>query len=424
MKKVVLLATAALLLPSALATAQEDKLPTAETRGAEPSLTPTGPDVPKAVRSYVDDVRKQLETPPTPDKAGEKPAAKKGAEKGGAVSVQRELLWEEDLDEYNRRRRLRQAAPTARLEGGVSDVHVVQPGDTLWDLSAKYLNSPWVWPRVWSYNPHVTNPHWIYPGQVIRFRPLVAAAAAPIEPDIVPKKERIVPGHAGIVAFRHVAFLTKEEVARAGKIQNSPNDQSLLSRYSTAYVTFAKPKEVKAGDKFLSVRVQEEIEHPATGKKVGTLVIVTGELEVTALAPDDKFHTATLRRSWRTVERGNLLIPYQELQVKVERRPNTKDLKGYIVAMVDERLVGKYQLAFVDLGQKHGAEFGNLLRLVRRGDGYLRESEFEDDLKKMPLEETGELLVLEAKPDFSTCVVLRTLFEGKVGDKVILRKGE
>src|SRR4051794_22822885 len=45
-----------------------------------------------------------------------------------------------------------------------SEVHVVQSGDTLWDLCSKVLNSPWYWPKIWSYNPQITNPHWIYPG--------------------------------------------------------------------------------------------------------------------------------------------------------------------------------------------------------------------------------------------------------------------
>src|SRR5208283_2774499 len=47
--------------------------------------------------------------------------------------------------------------------------HTVVPGDTLWDLSQHYLGSPWYWPKVWSYNPQIANPHWIYPGNQVRF---------------------------------------------------------------------------------------------------------------------------------------------------------------------------------------------------------------------------------------------------------------
>src|SRR5215471_14225181 len=48
-------------------------------------------------------------------------------------------------------------------------VHTVVRGDTLWDLSQHYLGTPWYWPKVWSYNPEIANPHWIYPGNQVRF---------------------------------------------------------------------------------------------------------------------------------------------------------------------------------------------------------------------------------------------------------------
>lgn len=48
--------------------------------------------------------------------------------------------------------------------------YVVQPGDTLWDLSQKFLIRPWEWPAIWQANPDVDNPHLIYPGDVLNLR--------------------------------------------------------------------------------------------------------------------------------------------------------------------------------------------------------------------------------------------------------------
>ena len=50
------------------------------------------------------------------------------------------------------------------IKQGAPEAYVVVKGDTLWDISAMYLDSPWLWPRLWQVNPEIENPHLIYPG--------------------------------------------------------------------------------------------------------------------------------------------------------------------------------------------------------------------------------------------------------------------
>ncbi len=50
-----------------------------------------------------------------------------------------------------------------------SDTYTIQKNDTLWDLSKTFFGDPNFWPKLWSVNSSITNPHLIRPDESIGF---------------------------------------------------------------------------------------------------------------------------------------------------------------------------------------------------------------------------------------------------------------
>ena len=347
------------------------------------------------------------------------------------------------------------------------DTYTVRPGDTLWDLSGRFLNNPWYWPKIWSYNPEITNPHWIYPGNVLKFFPAAEEAPARVEPvaaapgeaaeeaaeepeapvreledlskanmkEPAPAEEQEAVAVSGPykIAYvppktkwaQHDTFVTPRELAESGTITGAFEEKIMLSSQDRAYARFAGKAEVKPGETYVIYKTERPIYHPVTNELWGYQSEILGSGKVVAV--QENAATVIVQQSFDAIERGALLGPWTEKFYRaVARRPNRQALDGRIIASrVDSiTLSGENHVVFVDRGAKDGVEEGNVFTVVRSGDLYGK-----DPYKPLwdagfPKEDVGSLLIIDVKDRASAALVTRSLKELIIGDHVEMRSEE
>jgi hypothetical protein len=316
--------------------------------------------------------------------------------------------------------------------GSVPPIHTVRRGDTLWDISWFYYSNPWEWPRVWSYNPEITNPHWIYPGDQVRLyeggkAPATAGTGSGAGGPDQPVAARPQTGE-GFFELRQLAFVGNEDLKSSITVDGSPEEKMLLAAGDEVYLAYPKNRPPRVGQRYSVYQERRRVKHPESGKDVGAYVKIVGEVEVISVK-ENKRARAVILDSVDVIERGQRVGPLQRQFKNVDATPAEVDLEGTIVAdIASDQLIGARQVVVLDRGAEHRMKVGNKLHVVRRGDAYQKVMGPRTNVGKndtrYPARSIGEVLVVQTGKRNSIAVVVRSDKEFGVGDHVLMVRGK
>ncbi len=333
------------------------------------------------------------------------------------------------------------------------DSYTVVQGDTLWDISQRFLEDAWRWKEIWQGNSQIANPDLIYPGDTIRLvfidgKPqLVVNSDVPASQPTAPtntyssptsskkplKTIKLSPKvHSSSIKTAIPAipldkinkFLLRNRVVEESVLSTAPHiiagqeSRVILSAGDTIYARGKFPQTISS---YGIYRKGQSYIDPETKEVLGTQAIDVGAANIQALSKD--VGTFSITRSTNEARIGDRLIPSAERQITSTflPAPPQKTVKGTIMAV--ERGVsqaGKLEIVVINLGQRDALEPGNVLAIYKRGAN-IRDRFAQEKTPKaveLPNVEAGLMMVFEVFEKMSLAIILEAEKGAVIGDMI------
>ncbi len=340
--------------------------------------------------------------------------------------------------------------------------HTVRKGDTLWDLAQLYHTDPFLWPGIYRLNTDVVeDPHWIYPGEVLRIAPNENLAAVPTM-DTPPPPEPVdttpiaapddssetlargpqqpslaeTPSEEWTPLFdrqrsRSVAeilkaytdqpyralrrsefyssgFLTENQRLPYGKVLgpvtpqqiNATSSRANALPYTTVAITAPRGATYEVGDTLLVLQIGDELE------PYGRVVVPSGLAQVTEEV--DGHYLASVVALYGPIRNGHRVLPAENFSSVVGSRAVAvaDGVRGSLLGGLGRQDLKEPQMVvFIDKGREDGVAPGDLFEVRRRparlSDGTVRVNELMATLQIVHVRErTATAIVLNVvSPD-------------------------
>ena len=313
---------------------------------------------------------------------------------------------------------------------------MVKKGDTLWDISTKFLKDPWYWPEIWHVNPQIANPHLIYPGDVITLfyidgKPYLAVNGGPrvdglqrdrLEPSIrvepVDRGDEIVPIQTIHQFIVHPRVVDEETLDNAPYILDSQEKRLIYGPNENVYVRGIDPEQ--ATRRYSVYRKGQELRDPQTRERLGWEAIHVGEARMVR-THDNGVATVELENTVRETLRGDRLMPIEDdiTHTFIPHAPEQR-IDGEIISLFDAiSQVGQNQVVVLNRGERDGLENGHVLAVSQAGrtvrDDFARRGSRDVTL---PGERAGLLMIFRTFDKVSYGLIMEATRAIHLGDTV------
>jgi hypothetical protein len=296
--------------------------------------------------------------------------------------------------------------------------YTVQKGDTLWDLSRKFSDTPWQWPEMWKENDQIANPHRIYPGERIRLyrRQGVGAVTSDADKGMEDKPELTKLLHYEFSAIDRVGFIRKEPVISHGSIFKVEGRKAMISTGDLVYIQPRHNFALSPGDRYTLYRTLKPIKDRKTNEFIGIQHYFTGAVEIMIKRPE--FVLARVISAYRPIKIGDLLMPYKRRISRIAMQPSPPGLEGTIIESEEHQgIFGESAIAFIDKGRSEGVEPGQFYWIFKQ-EKYRINPEDENTVTLTPVV-LGELLVLHTENTTATVMITDSRRAIRAGSRII-----
>jgi LysM repeat protein len=299
--------------------------------------------------------------------------------------------------------------------------YVVQKGDTLWDITERFFKDPFFWPNLWSKNPFVGNPHFIYPGQKLHIYPDRIEIAPSVPPQQQPVAD-IKPLPASSEQIREKTFqvvgsegfIEEHDLNGVGRIIATNNQRVIVGTGDMVYTNIGAGHGARKGDRFSIFSKEQVVIHPLRHDDVGYKIVPLGTLELTELTPTGS--RAYITQSYREISSGAILLPWHEGRHEIPLKAASSNISGIILqTFTGNKAVGIGDVIYLDQGKDQGVALGNMFYVVRQP---VPDKKYREGIT-LPQELVGALVIIGISRNTSTALIVKNVDSIYLGDMVV-----